>query len=212
MQSIVEELNAENPVGQLLPEDQVKAIVEKAFEVPSTPLIQVKLKREDFIHTQDFYKGSWNLFFINKKWFYAKNNGVKLGSIFPTFAVVEFSNNPIRGLQSTDVRTELNNLFAHNYVVLPFKIVTANKLVFLGIHLNKLYSSSTTIQVNNYTILTHMIGVYGYFETWKYTKYFNSITRAPHYTEWDTTTTSGKKFFPIFKQCETQIQELNMEI
>lgn len=179
-------------------------------------LKQVRLEPGDLPEDGNMYKTLWNMFFINKQWFYHEDNGKKLSAIFPAFAVVELPNGPFRAdtpiteVQRQNVET-LQALFVPNLLVLPFKVVKRDKIVFIGAHFNKSSTYAPNYRVLNYTMTLHAIAVYGYYQTYPdgYAPNLSLCTGMGSYQRSCLAPGAKQHVLDVLQACEEHLFEIN---
>jgi hypothetical protein len=181
MQSILEEIKGIDVEPEDSQEVISQALSTLSGETVQNPVVQVTLEPGDLSVTRrSIYEGMWNIFFVSKQWFFHENNYEKLAKIMPAFIVVEFKKSPFRShglVPAADGEPEpdsyrqvranldyLHQMFTTHYVILPFKVLRANQIEFIGAKFNKVSTQLPTFNMRNYQdVIIQAFCAYGYF-------------------------------------------------
>jgi len=147
-----------------------------------TVLTQVTLKKGEITNEDAHYCTMWNMFFVDKNWFYYEDNKRKLPKIFPAFAVVEMESPFFKNMQQINMTEDqqakneyFHKMFRSNYLILPFKNLKADtplyyfsdrfEIEFVGAKFNMNSTRRWAYFTNNCAIKVCAVCAYGYYYT-----------------------------------------------
>ena len=125
LQELFDEVSSFNfEVAELITNAEESPLLSKA--TAESELLVVKINREDFVPpVPPKFTKPWEMFWVNKKWYNAHGNAVKMGELFPGAVICTFYGAGMEPMIYLDEHSQshINAIALTHYLVLPIKDV-----------------------------------------------------------------------------------------